>query len=490
MSRIQSQGFWNTIFSYTGAAIGVVNLIFLYPFYLNTDEIGLIRILTSVSILYAQVASFGFNSAILRFFPHYRSRQGAGFPAAVLVLTLAGFLVATFIALLFRPVVESVYLESSALFVRYYPWLIPLSLFVMLFSLAESFLRALYKTVASLFLREVLLRLLTTFGVVAIIAGWFTFEWFMVWYIAIHGIILILLLVGLIREQAIRFNWVPGFFRYRRIKKVMQYGLVSLFAGATSSFITIIDSLMIGAYLTLDDVGIYSIAFFMGSVIAIPARGISRIAVPMVAEAWKKNRPDKIAVLYARTSLLHFAIGLFILTGILINLQAVFTFLPDAFAAGALVVFWIGTGHLIDITGGINGYILITSRRYHNDLLFNLAFIALSVVTNLLLIPVYGITGAAMASALSYLGINAIRTVYIWRAFSMHPFNRTYLKVALPLLAAGFAAGWIPLTGIPALADILFRSILFTVLAVGLGYVTGVSRLLQTALAELKGAEY
>jgi len=53
MSRIQSQGFWNTIFSYTGAAIGVVNLIFLYPFYLNTDEIGLIRILTSVSILYA-----------------------------------------------------------------------------------------------------------------------------------------------------------------------------------------------------------------------------------------------------------------------------------------------------------------------------------------------------------------------------------------------------------------------------------------------------
>ena len=74
---------------------------------------------------------------------------------------------------------------------------------------------------------------------------------------------------------------------------------------------------MIGAYLTLDDVGILQYCFFYGvGPIAIPARGISRIAVPMVAEAWKtKTDPIKLGpCLYARTPRCCTSpIGLFIL---------------------------------------------------------------------------------------------------------------------------------------------------------------------------------
>ena len=488
MSKIQTQGFWNTIFSYLGAAFGVLNLIFLYPFYLETDEIGLLRILTSVSILYAQLASLGFHSVIIRFQPHY-SKNASGFPFAVVSITTAGFLLTTLIALALRPVITDIYLENSALFVTYYTWLIPLALFVTYFTIAESFLRVRYKTVFSLFLREVVLRVLTTAGIVGIMTGIIGFEAFLVWYVLIHALVLIMLLWPLLRDQELSFWPQFSFFRLRRLKRIMQYGLVSLLTGATTYFIQMVDSLMIGAWLDLDQVGVYTVAFFMGAVIAMPARGIGRIAVPMIAAAWKKNQVGKIGRIYASTSLLHFSLGIFILTGILINLTEVFRFLPDVFAAGTIVVFWIGIGHLIDVTGGLNGFILNTSTRYDRDLYFNLVFIGVSIATNIMLIPSYGLTGAAIASTLSYLSINVIRTYYIWRVFGMHPFNRDYLPVFGIAAISGTVSYLMP---IPLQADILviaLRSILFTGTFIGLAQLTGVLAHLRDMLVSLKENE-
>ena len=488
MSKIQSQGLWNTIFSYLGAAFGVLNLIFLYPFYLGTDEIGLIRILTSVSILYSQVASLGFNSVVIRFQPHY-SRTDSGFPFAVMSITLIGFVITTLLVLALKPTIASIYLENSALFVTYYNWLIPLALFVTFFTVAESFLRVLYKTVYSLFLREVVLRVLTTLGIFGIMTGVIGFESFLVWYLAIHALVLLAVLGPLFSPGSLSFKPDFSFFRVRRLKRILQYGLVSLLTGATTYFIQMIDSLMIGAWLDLDQVGIYTIAFFMGSVIAMPARGISRIAVPMIAAAWKKNQVAKIGRIYANTSLLHFSLGVFILAGILINLPEIFRFLPDAFAAGTIVVFWIGLGHLIDITGGLNGYILNTSTRYDRDLYFNIIFIALSIVTNILLIPAYGLSGAAIASALSYLGINLIRTIYIWKVYRMHPFHFSYLPVmGITAFAAGISY-LLPLGFSGDLLTIVIRSAVFLIIFAVTIWFSGVLHQLRTVLIQLKESE-
>jgi hypothetical protein len=55
MGVIQKQGIANTIVSYTGIAIGFINILILQPLMLSPDEIGLTRILYSVSSLIATV---------------------------------------------------------------------------------------------------------------------------------------------------------------------------------------------------------------------------------------------------------------------------------------------------------------------------------------------------------------------------------------------------------------------------------------------------
>ncbi len=62
---------------------------------------------------------------------------------------------------------------------------------------------------------------------------------------------------------------------------------------------------------------------------------------------------------------------------------------------------FIGLGRMVDLVTGINGTILGTSPKYKYELYFSVTLAILTVVTNYMLIPQYGINGAAFATFLS-----------------------------------------------------------------------------------------
>jgi hypothetical protein len=77
-----------------------------------------------------------------------------------------GFALATVGYLLLRPLLLDIYADSASLFVTHDLILIPLALFVAIYNLAEIMDRSVFQTVFTLFVREVLLRVLTTIGIV------------------------------------------------------------------------------------------------------------------------------------------------------------------------------------------------------------------------------------------------------------------------------------------------------------------------------------
>jgi O-antigen/teichoic acid export membrane protein len=191
--------------------------------------------------------------------------------------------------------------------------------------------------------------------------------------------------------------------------------------------------------------------------------------------AWKRNDTRRILLLWASTSYLQFLSGLLVLGVIIVNLESIFSFLPPSFAQGTIVVVLIGVGYLIDITGGLNTNILATSRKYTVELYFNGLFVAAIVATNYYLIPAYGLTGAALASMLSYLFINLVRSVYLIFVFRMQPFTWWYIYSGV--LIGGLIWVWYlhitPLIGLPVLVGIMVNSLLFAVAAGLLVYVSG-----------------
>ena len=482
MGILQKQGIQNTVLSYIGVGLGVINLIFLFPFYFLEEEIGLVRIVLSVSLLYAHASSFGLNSIILRYFPHFQSPSGnkhRGFVLAVLAFATLGFLLATAIFLLMRPMITAVYLENSPLFVEYYLYLIPLTLFVFISNMTESLLRSALDTVFSLFCREVLIRLLTTAGILMVAAGTIDFEIFMIWLLGVYAATTVILLGYSVYRRYFSIAYVRGdLFEWRRLRVILRYGLISFLTGTTTFIVQSIDSLMLGAWLSLEAVGIYTIAFFMGSVVAMPARGVNRIATPLVAAALKRNDSSRILNLWASTSYLQFLSGVLVLGAIIINLEFIFAFLPESFAQGAIVVVLIGIGHVIDVTGGLNTNILGTSRKYTVELYFNGLFVVAIIATNYVLIPAFGLVGAALASMLSYLFVNLVRSVYLIVVFGMQPF--TWWYVYSGGLLGGLVLIWYlfitPLISLPLLLGIAVNGLLFAGAAAMIVYISGTWR--------------
>jgi peptidoglycan biosynthesis protein MviN/MurJ (putative lipid II flippase) len=92
-------------------------------------------------------------------------------------------------------------------------------------------------------------------------------------------------------------------------------------------------------------------------------------------------------------------------------------------------------------------------------------FAAVIIVTNLLLIPVFGIVGAAIASFLSKFLLNGVRFWFIRHNFGFQPLSYRHLLLVLIALGA-----WYLSTFLPALPnyifDIIVRSTLLTTLFV------------------------
>jgi O-antigen/teichoic acid export membrane protein len=94
----------------------------------------------------------------------------------------------------------------------------------------------------------------------------------------------------------------------------------------------------------------------------------------------------------------------------------------------------IGTlGQLVNCGVGSVGYLLLMSGNQRCLIKIEAVMAALMVLMNLLLIPRWGITGAAVAAAITNVSGNAWYLAEVRRRLGLTPYNRSYLRLALPL---------------------------------------------------------
>lgn len=124
--------------------------------------------------------------------------------------------------------------------------------------------------------------------------------------------------------------------------------------------------------------------------------------------------------------------------------------------------FFIAVGYLIDMATGANAQIIAFSKHYRVALFFLIILIALVVVSILLLVPVWGITGAAVAVALSFAVNNFMRFNFLKRKYNMQPFTlKIVIAAGVFILSAAVVALMPTLSLIP---DLIIRSAVFTLI--------------------------
>ena len=197
-----------------------------------------------------------------------------------------------------------------------------------------------------------------------------------------------------------------------------------------------LDIFMVSAELGLNYAGIYSIAFYMVAIIDIPSRSITAISSPVAADALRAGEFERANDLYKKVALHQLLIGGFIFLILWINIDNIFAIIPqgDIYKEGKWVVFYIGLSRLIIMFLGF-GYTLISfSKYYYWGLYFTFFITLITILTNQWLIPILGISGAAIATLLTCVISHAVQQWLVFVKVKGNPYTKNTFKLILLLI--------------------------------------------------------
>lgn len=431
MGVIQRQGIKNAITSYIGIALGFLNLLVIQPYFLSAEEIGLTRLLFSVASLLAMFMPLGIQSITVKYFPYFYNPQNRhnGFLGFALLFPIVGFLIVSTLLLVAKDFIVSQYAKESALFTQFYYFLFPFSFIIALVTVLTAYASALLKTTVPSFLNDVFTRI----GSIAIFALYFL-KWITLWqmvagFVTIYGMQLVLLLCYIYWEEKPSYRFSKKMLQQHPIGGMLGYGLLLSFASISALGIKYIDSIVLGKYLSLSMVGIYSIASFIPNIIETPLNALDRITGPKIAQSIAAGNASETKAIYYQSSKYCLLVGAYLFIGINTNIKDVFSFLPSQYAQGIDVIHIISLGTVLSMSAGGSGGMLFYSNNYKIGAFFLIALALSAFVFNMLFIPIWGLNGAAYATALASVLYAVIRLVFIKAKYNLFPLTIDTIKL-------------------------------------------------------------
>ena len=431
MGVIRNQSIKNSISFYIGMSIGAVNTILIYPnvFKDNPEHFGLIQVLVAYAIVISTFTTVGVPTTFLRFFPAIKEKGQLFFLS--LIVPFIGFTLASLSYFLFKDQVFE-FLNASDLLKENFFYIILLVFFIGFYDVLSAISRSYLSAATPIFINEVFLKFYSMSTLLFHWFGYIDFTAFLQIYLFGYVLKFTILFILQFREDRLIFNFS---LKDLDLKELLKFGFYVLVGGASIMIVTRLDMMMIASLLDLEQVAFYTVAFFIGNAIKIPGKSIVTISTPLVAKAWENQDLNEIQTLYAKSSINQLIIGGILFVCIWLNIDEIFSLLPEKFQGGRWVVFYIGLSQLFSITAGINGIIIVNSKYYKYDLYTNVILVFITIATNYILIPIHGINGAAIATAISLLLFNLFRLIFIKVKMDMQPFSKETVFTILVLLS-------------------------------------------------------
>ena len=187
-----------------------------------------------------------------------------------------------------------------------------------------------------------------------------------------------------------------------------------LISGSVLLIIGWIDSFMIGVLLDdVSNVGIYNIAVRISTFLSIILFSVNSIVTPKFAEFYSKNDMMNLKIIIQRSTKIIFISTLPIAIIFLSFSHSILNIFGSDFKYGSISLIMLTVGQMFNAFSGSVGYILqMTDReKVFKNIVLTALFI--NIFLNFILIPIYGINGAAFSSMITLIGWNLSCLFYI-----------------------------------------------------------------------------
>ena len=448
MNNAKKQISSSALINLVGILLGAALNLWLLPKLFSTEELGMYRWMERSAVLLSNILLFGVHRSFTKFHSD-PSKDKKEFESTVvgrstLLMLAVGVLVFVFGPLLapyfsFKP--EDAYL------LRY------LSFFIvsgMAFLMAVSAAATTKKIAIPVFIKNMGLRIamIALALVLFLNSGIFGFSHWLIAYawasLALGAIALLYAWNRVKPTFYLRHLWAP------MGGDVQKFAWISVFSVLIEIGINTLDVQMLSMLTDMNSVGIYGMAFFMGSVIDGIRRPINQMLAPQISTSWNKNNMVVLKKIYEKTSSAQMVVNAAYVIMVVVNVEWIFSLIPDGerFYPAIPVVIWTLARKYINAAFGSNGEIIANSPFYQLNMQIGSIMLLINVILNLLFIPRYGILGVAYSGLIAVVFVNTMRAIMIYRKSGLQPFTKESLAILLGTLAVGALCYKIPFDGI------------------------------------------
>ena|GEM_PF-1695210 len=445
MSVVRRQGVKNTVYTYFGILLGMLSTLYVQPFFLTKEQIGITRLVISVATIFASISCLGITSVIVKFLPffHDKEKKHQGFFTLAIVFPLTGFVFCLLSIFFLKENILSFYSKNAKILTDYFLPITLMALFNCLIFAFSAYCNAINKSSLATAINEVFNRagfiicvLLFSYSITTQNAYIFSLS-------VIYFIQLLLLFFVISHFDHPTFK-TSFFFNNIHLKEIIRFGFVSAFIQITGICIKFIDVILVGKYESMAEVGVYGIAAFIGLVIETPLNALDRIVGTKIAKLFAQNNILEIEKIYKLSSKYLMIFCGLLVSVLIVCIRPILELLPNDYSSGAIVTIIICIGAFFNAATGVNYSILMYSNYYRLGAVFYSSLLVLTVILNMILIPLYGIMGAAVATCLASVIHNLLRFIFIKIKLNIQPFTLVSLKIVLIIavsILVGYAIG-------------------------------------------------
>lgn len=401
---------------------------FIIARYYGAEILGLLAIINSVMVVFGLTSTLGVNNAIIRLIPKYKRKYSS---SSIYFIFKKSFKIVFILSLIsgFVFFISSSFISHTIFSNKQLEILLPIAaIFVIpqaIMTISNETLRALKKI--KLFAFNQLVYSIV-FLIILLLLTQLNFNL----YNPIYAVFASIFLVSIIVFLSV-FNLLKKKYSFDKQsvkgKQIISLALPMFMTSSMHLIIANIDIWFLGIMLTEEYVGIYAVAIKLTLLSSFVLTAFNGIIAPKFSELFYSGKISDLKSVARYSSKLTLWITL-PMTAILIFFgKSILGFWGEAFEIGYLALVMLAIAQLVNVAAGSVG--LFLEMTGNQKVFRNIVFIGgiLNIVLNVVLIPQYGINGAAFASMISISFWNIAASIYIKKTFG---FSISYFSKIIP----------------------------------------------------------
>ena len=234
------------------------------------------------------------------------------------------------------------------------------------------------------------------------------------------------------KKSLLFFERISKYKKNLHSKELLYFSLPLLIISILYMTMSWADSIMLGFFKDIETVGLYNSALPLARLLPIMHSSMGFIYLPIASGLIARNQSVKLQNLYVLISRWILLLTLPLFSILFFFPRYVLSFLfGSSYIGASSVLIILSIGFIFHVILGPNGSTLTAFGNVKIQMYSSVASMVSNIGLNIILIPPYGIQGAAVATAVSLVIPNLILSIELFRRNRLHPFSINYVKPVL-----------------------------------------------------------